>query len=766
MTSISSLKPMFFKVLATIPTFMGPSGSTSTTFILSRAFTASYYKDRPGALQPRGYDLASREMAFAEVLLPLAIDPLWYRVPESLRQRVRPGVGVLVPLKGRKRLGVVLSLRMEPPEGLDPEGVREVEAVEEGPRLLSPEVIELMRFASSHYLSPLGLVLKTASPGIGRDISLGLTRKAAEILARGEADQLLSTLRVRPLTMRTLERRFGRDEVQRAIREGLIAPHRRTGKGLPADIAEVGGTPPPATLTPWQERALETISHRQGAPLLLFGVTGSGKTEVYLRAAQMALEAGKGVLILVPEIALTPQLYTRFKRRLGGTIAVLHSAMTPAERREQLRMVASGEIKVVLGARSALFAPLEELGLIVVDEEHDPSYKQAEGGFKYNARDMALVRGRLQGATVILGSATPSVESFYNAKRGKFTLIELPQRIGGPLPRVEVVDMRGKKGIISPELLEALRECLSSGEQAILFLNRRGYASFMLCEECGEVLKCRNCSVSLTYHASREVLLCHYCGYALKAPQVCPGCGGGKMKPLGFGTERIVAELERLLPGKRIQRMDSDVVSRRRDYERILKGLEEGSIDVLVGTQMVVKGHDFPKIGLVGVVLADIPLNLPDFRSAERTFQLLSQAAGRAGRGRGGGRVIVQTYAPGHYAIKAAADSDYRSFFREEIKRRRELLYPPFCRLAAVRISGRDLEEVRGASERLYRYLDGREVKVLGPAPAPIERLSGRWRWQLLLKARGYRALKDALGELPAPKGMKVEVDIDPLSLL
>jgi len=421
-------------------------------------------------------------MAFAEVLLPLAIDPLWYRVPESLQQRVRPGVGVLVPLKGRKRLGVVLSLRMEPPEGLDLEGMREVEAVEEGPRLLSPEVIELMRFASSHYLSPLGLVLKTALPGIGQDISLGLTRKAAEILARGETDRLLSALRARPLTMRTLERRFGRDEVQRAIREGLIAPSRRTRKGLPEDMAEVGGAPPPERLTPWQERALETISHRQGTPFLLFGVTGSGKTEVYLRAAQMALEAGKGVLILVPEIALTPQLYTRFKWRLGGPIAVLHSAMTPAERREQLRMVASGGMKVVLGARSALFAPLEELGLIVVDEEHDPSYKQAEGGFKYNARDMALVRGRLQGATVILGSATPSVESFYNAKRGKFTLIELPRRIGGPLPRAEVVDMRGKKGIISSELLEALRECLSSGEQAILFLNRRGYASFMLCE--------------------------------------------------------------------------------------------------------------------------------------------------------------------------------------------------------------------------------------------------------------------------------------------
>lgn len=697
-----------------------------------------------------------------EVAFPLAVSPLWYRVPGPLEERVRPGAIVLCPLKGRRRWGVVVGLKGDPPEGI-PE-FEEVEAVA-GWEPLSRGVLELLKFSSSHYVAPLGMALKAALPSLKEDPLMGVTEKGVEAL-KGGTSGLLSALGRRPLRLKTLERRFGKEEVQRGLREGFIGPAEPRGKAPSVELSEVGCYPRPDTLSPWQQRALREIRRKDG-PFLLFGVTGSGKTEVYLRTAEEALEKGKGVLFLVPEIALTPQLYTRVKERLGGDVAVLHSAMTPSERREGLRRVLKGEVKVVLGARSAVFSPIRDLGLIVVDEEHDSSYKQDEGRLKYNARDLALVRGRVEGAKVLLGSATPSVESFYNALRGKYTLLEMPFRIGGKKgPRAEVLDLRGRKGIISPELLEALRWCVSKGGQAILFLNRRGYAPFMACGECGEALRCKNCSVSLTYHASAQILLCHYCGYVLKAPQVCPGCGGRALRPFGFGTERVTEEVRRLIPGARVERMDSDAVSARRDYERILKGLESGEIDVLVGTQMVVKGHDFPRIRLVGVVLADTGLNLPDFRAAEKTFQLLSQAAGRAGRGPEEGRVLIQTYLPDHYAILSASQGDYLRFFEEEIRLRKDLHYPPFCRMALVRFSGRDEGKVRDAAYGVAKDLEGGGCVVLGPAPAPIERLQGRWRWQLLLKAPRYLPLREALGGLKAQKGVKVEWDVDPLDML
>lgn len=674
---------------------------------------------------------------------------------------------VICPLKGREKVGVVVALKEGVPEELaSVKDIKEVLGISEGLRLLSDKLLELLRWASSHYLCPFGSALKWALPPPSRRVNLKLTENGLRALQEGKLPRLPLGLHKKALTLKVWEKHLGKEGLKEALRRSLLAPAFRKAQEAFVASGEVAKGVVPKELNYWQKKALEEILSRKGASFLLFGVTGSGKTEVYIRATEKALSRGEGVLVLVPEISLTPQLYSRFKR-LGEGIAVLHSGMTESERWHQWHRVAEGEAKIVLGARSALFAPVNNLGLIIVDEEHDPSYKQHEGVFRYHARDLALVRARIEGATVILGSATPSVETFFNAKRGKLILLTLPKRVKRQsMPEVQIVDMRSKKGVFSQELLQSLKDCLSRGKQAILFVNRRGYAPFLLCEECGTSMKCKYCSVSLTYHADQGVLLCHYCGFSLKAPQVCPNCSGRRIKEIGFGTEKVVEVLKDLFPSKRIARMDSDVVSIQRDYEKTLMALERGDVDILVGTQMVVKGHDFPKIELVGVVLADVTLNLPDFRAAERTFQLLIQAAGRAGRGEGTGKVVVQTFVPEHYTIQAAASHDYLAFYRQEIHQRRLLDYPPFCRMASIRVISEDRDKAYRASEELVKKIHSDNIKVLGPAPAPLERLFGKWRWQILLKAKGYGPLKEVLTDLPRPRGVRVEVEIDPLSLL
>lgn len=783
--------------------------------------------------------------SFVEVVLPLAIPSLFYKLPPGTRAEV--GKRVLVPLRGKARTGVIFEVLCCPPADLDPERLKEVIEVDEGPPLFGPKEVSLMRWAAHHYLSPVGLVLKCALPPAATakpQPRLGATEEAKKLLQEGKIGgvegEVLGTLKERPLTLKALLRRFPLEVLEGLQREGLLRweetpPWRRGGepwvvfghppslqgftpkerellnflkevgeaplrelrrrykgakgtvdrlvqKGvlkvchreLPSEFVftEVAPGPRPQRLTPEQETALSSIRRgleESGGVYLLHGVTGSGKTEVYIRAAEAALAAGKGALILVPEISLTPQLFTRFRRRLGEEVALLHSAMARQERYGQWRKIAAGDMRVVIGARSALFAPIKDLGLIVVDEEHEPSYKQSDG-LRYNARDMALVRGRLEGATVVLGSATPSVETYYNASRGRISLLRLRKRVDDrPLPTVEVVDLKGQKGVLSDPLKEALRETVSRGEQALLFLNRRGFAPVMTCRECGEPLRCNYCSVTLTYHASSQSLLCHYCGFSLPVPQICPRCGGKRISSVGFGTERVVEEVKRLLPRAQIARMDSDTVATRKDYEALLKALADGEIDVLVGTQMIVKGHDVPQITLVGVICADVALNLPDFRAPERTFQLLSQAAGRAGRGNREGRVIVQTFLPSHYAVLKASKHDFEGFFDQEIALRRELLYPPFCRLIQVRFIGADLRQVKVRAREVAQALEGGDFQVLGPAPAPLSLLRGRWRWQLLLKGRSYTAMREALREaIPRGerRGVRVEVDVDPLSMI
>jgi primosomal protein N' (replication factor Y) len=541
---------------------------------------------------------------------------------------------------------------------------------------------------------------------------------------------------------------------------------------------------PPVVLNAHQQAAYDAIraalQEKQFRVFLLQGVTGSGKTEVYLRAIEAALALGRGALLLVPEIALTPAVAALFFQRFGDRVAILHSAFSDAERADQWRRIRSGAAPVVVGTRSGVFAPVRDLGLIVVDEEHDHSYKQEETP-RYHGRDVAIVRAQMAGACVVLGSATPSLESRYNAERGKYVRLLLPERIEQrPLPRVELVDMRAefletrKQATFSRRLLEEIGARLEKGEQTMLLLNRRGFACFVACRACGHRVECVNCAVTLTYHRRDHRLLCHYCNYAEPPPNVCPKCGSEYLYYVGVGSERIEEEIHRHFPKARVARMDRDTVAGRRQYESILSAFREGRFDILVGTQMIAKGHDIPNVTLVGVVSADTGLGVPDFRAAERTFQLLTQVAGRAGRGELPGTVIIQTINPDHYAIRFAALQDYELFYEKELQFRRMMRYPPFSALASVLLRSRRQEEAFRMSAELGRFLTPAPegVKVLGPAEAPVPRLKSEYRYQLLLKAASRRKLSEVLGavrqfaqqqEWPATA---MVIDVDPVSLL
>ena len=529
-------------------------------------------------------------------------------------------------------------------------------------------------------------------------------------------------------------------------------------------------------------RALRASRERAGqSVVLLHGITGSGKTEVYLRAIEEVVASGMGAVMLVPEVALTPQMVQTFTSRLGDGVAVLHSGLSQGERFERWQRLKQGEVRIAVGARSAVFAPVRNPGIIIVDEEHENTYKQSDGSPKYHARDVALARGRLEGCPVVLGSATPSVESYFKALSGEYRLVEMKSRVNDlPLPETFVVDMReelkmGNRSIFSRALKDEAAGAISRGEQVILFLNRRGFSTFVLCRECGFVMRCPDCDVSLTYHASGW-LKCHYCGHARKIPDVCPNCGGRYVRLFGAGTERVEDEAKRCFPNARILRMDLDTTSRKGSHEAIVRAFSRGEADVLVGTQMVAKGLDFPNVTVVGVVSADITLNLPDFRSCERTFQLITQVAGRAGRGRRPGKVIVQTYDPDHYSISTACRQDYPAFYETEIVFRREAGYPPFTFLAGITFWSRGEAEgakmAREAADVLGRWaVPG--LHVLGPSPAPFSRMRGWHRWQVVLKSEAREALSESCRTLVMDldrrlrnSGVRVTIDIDPVSML
>lgn len=543
-------------------------------------------------------------------------------------------------------------------------------------------------------------------------------------------------------------------------------------------------------LTAEQRKAFDLIegriSDRKFAVVLLHGVTGSGKTRVYSEAIKVALDSGRGAIVLVPEISLTPQMVQRMKMDFGERVAVVHSGLSLTERYDTWRAIREGLFSVVVGPRSAVFSPVRDLGVIVVDEEHEQTYKQSESP-RYHARDVAAMRAKLEDAVVVLGTATPSLESYLNAREGKYDLAELPERISrGPLPEVEVVDMCDvptvdSEGAFSATLRDAVVETLAASKQVILFLNRRGYASFVQCMSCGHSEKCPSCNVALTFHSNDHTMRCHYCGLSTPTPKRCPSCEGLNLRFGAAGTQRVERAVAELFPEATVERMDVDTTTRHGSHWRILKDFAEGKTDILLGTQMIAKGLDFPGVGLVGVVAADVGLNLPDFRAGERTFQLLTQVSGRTGRGEERGRVVVQSYLPEHYTIALARDQHFTPFYDREIAEREGigLGYPPFSRLVGITARGRDEGQVREAAGRLADFLsagaeqmDDPRPEVLGPAPAPLEKLRGVYRWQVIVRGRAGSAralVSGALAQkktLKLPSAVTLAVDVDPMDLL
>ncbi len=744
-----------------------------------------------------------RRVAVA-VPLPLrrTFSYLW---PEGLPEP-RAGQRVRIPFGRRRLTGIVLE---EEVEGQAMAGLRPVEAVVDADPLLPPRLLELIRFAADYYLVPIGEMFRAVLPGgmapagEGQPASRPIRRVAvlqAPPAGCGAWEEILPRAPAQRRAVKRLRQGGGRVPVSDLRAAGVSAAVLRSladrgalawdEEPLPAARPEglaSAASHPPINLSDEQVPAVEAIraavAGREAASFLLHGVTGSGKTEVYLRAAAACLAMGRGVLILVPEIGLTPSLVGRLSREFGPRLAALHSALPARQRRAHWDRVRRGEAPLVVGARSAVLAPLPDVGLIIVDEEQDGSYKQEETP-RYHARDLALVRGRLESCPVVLASATPAMETYARAAGGKHGLLTLTRRVARRgLPAFHIIDLRqefrevGRETLLSRALLEALRDNHAAGGQAMLLRNRRGWAAFLLCRACGEPVGCRNCSVSLTLHRSRGRLLCHYCGLSLPVPPACPSCGDAALQEMGAGTERVEEEIARALPELRILRMDADSVRRQGGHARLLARFAAGEADLLVGTQMIAKGHDFPGVTLVGILGGDQILALPDFRAAEWTFQLATQAAGRAGRGNVPGRVLLQAFRADHYALRRAREHDYAGFFAQEDRFRRALLYPPHAVLAAVRVQHREAARAAALIEDLARHLradpeGGEHIRVLGPAPAPLARLRGRHRFHLLVKARSRTRLAAVLRRLAdrqeAARGGAgaASIDVDPSTIL
>jgi primosomal protein N' (replication factor Y) len=684
-----------------------------------------------------------------DVLFPINSEAFTYLVPEELEHEIRAGMRVLAPFKKGKKIGIVVGLgkdlklvdsamslrgatatkqslgRQEiatHPVGARNDKkeiiLRSIEAVLDDAPLIPENLLKLIQWVGQYYLSTAGIALKNAVP--------------AGILEG---------------------RKGGRGRI---TYDDELAPAKNFN------------------LTPEQQKALSEINSARSGAFLLHGVTGSGKTEIYIRAIE-AME-DKEAIVLVPEIALTAQIIDRFRRRFHDKVAFFHSGLSPSERITQWRRIRNGEVKVALGVRSAVFAPFKNPGLIIIDEEHEASYKQFEG-LKYSARDTALARAKIEGIKIILGSATPSIETFYHAQKGKLAYLALAHRIERkPMPRVEIIDMtkEEKESLsYSKKLLNVLRENLSAGRQSLIMLNRRGYSPFLMCTDCGYTCKCPACSITLTYHKDSKTLNCHYCNSFLKPQDVCPQCKGIKIKYIGLGTQRAEEEIHALMPELSLRRMDRDTTRRKLSHYRIVKDMEDRKIDVLLGTQMIAKGHDFPDVTVAAVVFADVALNLPDFRSSERTFQLFTQLAGRAGRGDMPGAVYIQTYEPHHYVFDYVRNHDYNGFYQRELELRRELSYPPFSKLVRIVLSFRNKESavkiMKGVSDRIKK-IKAADIEILGPAPAPIEKIKNYWRWHLILKGKNAKSLRNTASKIieliKDIRDIKVDVDVEPLNLL
>ncbi|HVB09328.1 MAG TPA: primosomal protein N' [Bacillota bacterium] len=717
--------------------------------------------------------------------------PFHYRVPPSLAGRLHRGQRVRVPFGPRRVVGWFLE-DVDQPDVAD---LKDIASVVDPEPLLTPELLDLGIWLAGRYCCRLAQALRALVPADLREARVHPREEDLLYPVAGAPDppptrkaqiRALALLRESPgLTRQDLATRAGCGPaaVRALIADGLAVaqPVQVRRDPFAAEAGNLPAEPVPEEPTQAQADALAAILPAVRAPrhqaFLLDGVTGSGKTEVYLRAIAATLEAGRRAICLVPEIALTPQTAARFRSRFGDRVAVLHSGLGEGERHDEWWRIRRGEVGVVVGARSAIFAPLPDLGLIVLDEEHEGTYKQDEVP-RYHARAVAMRRAAAAGIPLILGSATPSLESQAAAADGRLQRLHLPARVlGRPMPTVRVVDMRtemeaGNRSVLSRELHQALADRLQRREQALLFLNRRGFATFVLCRSCGYVARCPRCAVSLGYHASEERLRCHYCGYVRRPPTVCPRCGSHYIRYFGSGTERVESAVREAFPAARVLRMDVDTTGTKGSHARIYGQFRRGEADVLIGTQMVAKGWDIAGVTLVGVVSADTALNLPDFRSAERTFQLLCQVSGRAGRGDRLGEVLIQTYTPEHPAIMAAASQDSAGFAEAELSERRAAGWPPAQELVRLVVSGPEAEGVAALAQAVARGLRGEPgVEVLGPSEAPLALLRGQHRWHLALRGPEAEALRAAAAHAQELAGKvrgkaRLSVDVDPQSML
>ena len=755
--------------------------------------------------------MTSRSTGLVEVALPVPLfQTFTYELSPDAERVPVIGSRVVVPFRNRKEIGICLG----PSEGETPRRVKRIIEVPDDSPALSESMITLCKWIAEYYVVPLGITLRTALPAALTGAAQPQpTRKTHRIVSLRED---LPTLTHR-------EKAFARAPQQRAVFElleslggtstlehllqqlqfspSVLKSLEKRGL-IRVEAEEIDRDPFATRISPEQRRHDPTVPQSEaiqrlseatpGEVFLLHGITGSGKTLVYIELLREIVDRrGQTGIVLVPEIALTPQTVDRFRAVFGDRIAVLHSALSDGERYDAWLGIKRGDKRIVVGARSAIFAPLSNLGAIIVDEEHESSYKQGENP-RYHAREVAIVRARLEGAVVVLGSATPSLETWTNAGAGKYTLLSLPHRVGGGrLPNVEIVDLRhraplaegstgpgtGYSGVIRDELDRALTDTLSRGEQSILLLNRRGYSSFVQCNDCGDVAVCPNCSITLTLHRAPERLLCHYCSHQEPLRAKCARCGGQTLRNRGLGTQQIERLLSDRFPSARIARMDVDTTTGKWAHAEILDRVGSGNVDILLGTQMIAKGLDFPNVTLVGVVDADVGINLPDFRASERCFQLLSQVAGRAGRGPKGGKVLIQTRVPSHHAVRCAVAHDYHTFVKEELEGRVNPPYPPNVRLANIVFSGTDSAATANLAtdgadwiRSLLKSQTLEDVTIIGPAPCPIERVKTRWRWHVLLKSANpgelTRVGRYFMERFKVPPALRVTLDRDPVALL
>lgn len=744
------------------------------------------------------------------ILFPINAEAFTYLVPEELESKIKIGVRVLAPFKKGKKVGIV--------SGIGSPATMSLRGTLDSSPVIARGRSHRSNLKAGSEQAPQSLREKE-NQEIATSRNVG-TRNDKKIIILKSIESVLDEEPLIPENLLKLIKWTGQYYIstsglalKNAVPSGIFEG-KKSGKSrityddiMPVKILNLNSE---------QKKALSEITNVQSGAFLLHGVTGSGKTEVYLKAIEAI--GDKEAIVLVPEIALTAQIIDRFRSRFHEKAAFFHSGLSPGERILQWWKIRNGDVKVALGVRSAVFAPFKNLGLIVIDEEHEASYKQFEG-LRYSARDAALARAKIEGIKIVLGSATPSIETFYHAKKGNIRYLELKHRIEQkPMPRVEIIDMtkEDKRALsYSNKLLSILKENVSRGHQSLIMLNRRGYSPFLMCTDCGYTYKCPACSITLTYHKDTKTLNCHYCNSYLEPQDFCPECKGAKTKYIGIGTQRIEEELRALIPELSLKRMDRDTTKRKLAHYRIVKDMEEKKIDVLLGTQMVAKGHDFPDVTIAAVVFADVALNLPDFRSSERTFQLFTQLAGRAGRGDVAGEVYIQTYEPLHYVFDYVRNHDYEGFYKKEIELRRELSYPPFGKLIRIILSFKNKDSAVKTMKDISKQIKGviarsetpstviarghspqsnligsgqapqtrlmgiasptvrndkQYIEILGPAPAPIEKIRNYWRWHLILKGKNSKSLRHAaLGILEITKdikGIRVDIDVDPINLL